>query len=81
MWCVMVRDPELDGPRVAFAIGRTAGTAVQRNRARRRLRELLRTRDLSPGLYLWGLTRPAAAVTFEDLARSVPQVLATLDRP
>lgn len=77
----MVRDPELDGPRVAFAIGRTAGTAVQRNRARRRLREILRTGDLAPGLYLWGLTRPAGSVTFDDLATAVPQVLAASDRP
>ena len=31
-----------DHPRVGFAIPRSAGTAVERNRARRRLRELAR---------------------------------------
>lgn len=78
----MVADSSLDAPLVAFAIGRTAGTAVERNRARRRLREILRrhTSDLIPGLYLWGLTRPAAAVTFEDLATAVPGALAKLVR-
>ena len=73
----MVRDPSLDGPRVAFAIGRSAGTAVQRNRARRRLREIIRSHApvMAPGLYLWGLTRPAATVSFADLSRAVPQIL------
>lgn len=78
----MVADPALDGPRVAFAIGRTAGTAVVRNRARRRLREILRHEadDVAPGLYLWGLTQPAAAVTYDDLTRSVRGVLTKLVR-
>ena len=79
----MVADPSLDGPRVAFAIGRTAGTAVQRNRARRRLREVLRAHagELRAGLYLWGLTRPAVGVTFDDLSTAVPTIIAKLDRP
>lgn len=74
----MVADPLLDESRVAFAIGRTAGTAVQRNRARRRLREVLRQHasDMRSGLYLWGLTRPAASVTYEDVAAAVPAILA-----
>ena len=49
-------------PRVAFAIGRSAGTAVRRNRARRQLRELFaaaaRDSDLvRPGDYLIGVQR------------------------
>lgn len=78
----MVADPSLDAPQVAFAIGRTAGTAVARNRARRRLREILRTHACTvvPGLYLWGLTKPAATVTYEELATAVPGVLAKLSR-
>ena len=35
-------DGHLDGPAVAFAIGRRFGPAVARNRARRRLREAFR---------------------------------------
>lgn len=78
----MVADPSMDGPRVAFAIGRTAGKAVHRNRARRRLREVLREHasDMRSGLYLWGLTRPAAAVTYEDLSVAVPAIMAKVDR-
>lgn len=72
----MVLDPQLDGPRVAFAIGRNAGNAVERNRARRRCREALRQRTFPAGLYLIGLTRPAGTVTFEHLNRSVDGLLA-----
>jgi ribonuclease P protein component len=78
----MVADPSLDEPRMAFAIGRTAGTAVKRNRARRRLREVLRQHEseMGPGLYLWGLTRPAGSVTFEELSAAVPVIMAKLSR-
>lgn len=67
----MVVDPSLDGPRVAFAIGRQSGIAVDRNRARRRCREALRGVTLPPGLYLFGLTRPAHDVSFARLRTSV----------
>ena len=72
VWCVMVSDPSLDGPQVAFAIGRTAGTAVKRNRVRRQLREVLRKQspDLGPGLYLVGLTRPGRYFVLGCLAIS-----------
>jgi ribonuclease P protein component len=77
VWCVMVSDPSLDGPQVAFAIGRTAGTAVKRNRVRRQLREVLRkhSSDLGPGLYLMGLTRPAADISYVDVSQSVTGLL------
>ena len=77
VWCVMVSDPSLRGPQVAFAIGRTAGTAVKRNRVRRQLREVLRKHspDLSPGLYLLGLTRPAADISYVDVSQSVVGLL------
>jgi len=39
-------------PRVAFAVGRRVGSAVSRNRLRRRLRELARRTDLAPGAWL-----------------------------
>ena len=73
----MVSDPSLDGPQVAFAIGRTAGTAVKRNRVRRQLREVLRrhSHDLRPGLYLVGLTRPAVDISYSDVLQSVTGLL------
>ena len=73
----MVSDPSLDGPQVAFAIGRTAGTAVKRNRVRRQLREVLRRHspDLRPGLYLVVLTRPAVDISYGDVLQSVTGLL------
>ena len=73
----MVSDPSLDGPQVAFAIGRTAGTAVKRNRVRRQLREVLRRHspDLRHGLYLVGLTRPAVDISYGDVLQSVTGLL------
>lgn len=71
VWCVMLADASLGEAFVAFAIGRTAGSAVHRNRARRRLREILRGLDLAPGLYLFGLTGDARSTSFADLDRAV----------
>ncbi len=71
LWCTMLLDPALDGPRVAFAIGRQSGIAVERNRARRRCHEVLRTAAFPPGLYLIGLTRPAHEVSFSHIRTSV----------
>jgi len=67
----MLVDSSLEFAHVAFAIGRTAGPAVERNRVRRRLREILRTVDLSPGLYLFGLAAPARETTFDALRHAV----------
>ena len=48
-------------PRVAFSIGRAHGTAVQRNLARRRLKELLRQLSannmIPPGALMVGIIR------------------------
>jgi ribonuclease P protein component len=74
----MVVDPSLDGPRVAFAIGRQSGIAVERNRARRRCREALRSTTLPPGLYMFGLTRPAHEVSFARLRTSVADLQARI---
>ena len=76
LWCTMLLDPSLDGPRVAFAIGRTAGNAVERNRARRRCREAFRDRDFPAGLYLIGLTRPASSATFTQVTQDLDGILA-----
>ena len=60
-------------PHVAYAIGRSVGGAVVRNRVRRRLRALIADRArrpaLRPGLYLVGATPAAAAESSTDLAR------------
>lgn len=69
-------------PRVAYAIGRAHGTAVTRNRARRRLRAALAPLEGTPalpgGAYLIGLRRPLDERTFAqveaDLERCLSQV-------
>ncbi len=64
-------DSALPLPQVAFAIGRPVGSAVARNRVRRRLRSLLAEADLPNGLYLVGATPAVAGVPFTSLARNV----------
>jgi ribonuclease P protein component len=50
-------------PRVGFVVGRTVGSAVQRNRVKRRLRHLLRDRmaSLPPGARVVVRALPGAA--------------------
>jgi len=52
---------------VAFAIGRAVGSAVVRNRLRRRLRMLISAEQLPPGRYLIGARPPVTKRTFEEL--------------
>jgi ribonuclease P protein component len=65
-----------DGIRVAYSIGRRVGTAVMRNRVRRRLRAGMRELDrerggLGPGAYLV-LVHPGAGTTpYAELKRSL----------
>ncbi|WP_428122685.1 ribonuclease P protein component [Candidatus Poriferisodalis sp.] len=68
LWISFAPDPELDRPRVAFAIGRRQGTAVARNRVRRRLREILREHSsaLVRGRYLIGTRQPASTVSYRQ---------------
>jgi ribonuclease P protein component len=77
LWCSFVLDPDLFPPQVAFAIGRAVGSAVSRNRLRRRLRAVLAACDVPPGLYLIGARSPACEQTFDELQRAV---LAMLDK-
>jgi ribonuclease P protein component len=67
LWCSFVPDSDVVPPQVAFAIGRASGSAVRRNRLRRRLREILRAGDLPAGLWLIGTTGPADEHTFAAL--------------
>jgi ribonuclease P protein component len=56
LWMSLLADPTALPPRVAFAVGRSVGTAPVRNRVRRRLRALARSHasELAPGWYLIG---------------------------
>lgn len=64
-----------DSVRVAFAVGKPVGTAVVRNRVRRRLREAVRVEAragrLAPGDYLVRAGPEAAASSFAELAEHV----------
>lgn len=64
-------DDRRGAPALAFSIPRRVGTAVVRNRTRRRLREIFRQleRDdeLRPGDYLVIVEPGAATLTFADL--------------
>jgi ribonuclease P protein component len=57
--CFLIRwrKNELKSPRVAFAFSRTAGSAVLRNRFKRRLRALIQTKPACCGLDMVFLTK------------------------
>ena len=80
LWCSFVLDPDLVSPQVAFAIGRAVGSAVRRNRLRRRLRVILASCDLPPGLYLIGARVPACEHTFAELQRLVSTIALKVQR-
>jgi ribonuclease P protein component len=80
LWCSFVLDPELGPPQVAFAIGRTVGSAVSRNRLRRRLRSVLAHCDLPSGVYLIGARAPACELTFSDIERTTAALLVKVRR-
>jgi len=64
-------------PRVAFSISRKVGSAVERNRLRRRLRAILRdlAPPLRPGAYLIGVAPPATQLPFGELRTTVMQAI------
>ena len=72
--------PGDDPPRVAYAIGRTVGNAVTRNRLRRRLRSVVAevATELRPGTYLIGADPSAATLDHGDLRRTLCTVLSKL---
>lgn len=59
--------PGPDGPAVAYAIGKPVGTAVVRNRLRRRLRALVVELAPPTGTYLVAATPSATSLTFAEL--------------
>ena len=80
LWCTFLNDPAAQPLRVAFAVGRSVGSATRRNRLRRRLRAIVAA--LVPGVGLrcgWLLigAKPAASKhTFDALRNEVAILLA-----
>jgi ribonuclease P protein component len=74
----MLTDSSLSQAHVGYAIGRSVGGAVLRNKIRRQLREILATREsaLAPGWYLIGVQPHAAKRTFAQLGAAVDDLLA-----
>ena len=66
----------LDSSRYGFSVGRRVGNAVIRNRVKRRLREVLRSKPLAPGWDIVFVVRTSAAQsTYANLESSVTSVL------
>jgi ribonuclease P protein component len=70
-WCTHLLDPSALTPRVAFAINRSVGNAVTRNRLRRRARAVLAELDLPAGYYLIGCRPEANKLTFDSIASTL----------
>ena len=83
LWCSHLHDPSIRPARVAFAIGRAHGSAVDRNRLRRRLRAVLRQQaaigSLESGWYLMGIERSMSEhvlrITGSELTERVADLL------
>jgi ribonuclease P protein component len=68
-------------PQVAYTIGRRVGSAVVRNRVRRRLRTLIRESAprLRPGSYLIGVSPGATLLSYDDLREALVKVLKQIE--
>ena len=74
------RRNDLEQTRYGLSTGRRIGGAVERNRVRRRLREVLRTLGprTAPGWDILVVARPASgAASFADLAAATERLLRT----
>jgi ribonuclease P protein component len=78
----VITDPLATPPRVAFAVGRSVGSAPLRNRVRRRLRALVRDHadELAPGWYLVGADASFAHSPFAEAEAQFGALLAALPR-
>jgi ribonuclease P protein component len=79
LWCTFLDDPAAVPLRVAFAIGRSMGSAVRRNRLRRRLRAAVpgvaAELQLERGWLLIGANPTASKHTFESLRGELTALL------
>jgi ribonuclease P protein component len=75
-----VPDPLSDEVRVAYAIPRTVGTAVVRNRLRRRLRAACAELAPPSGAYLVSVSTGAAACTYAELRADLGAAFTALAR-
>ncbi|MFM2183371.1 MAG: hypothetical protein RJB61_1665 [Actinomycetota bacterium] len=81
LWCTALLDPPgtTSPPRVAFSVGRALGTAVVRNRVRRRLRAAVQSVSaagrMPAGDYLIGARPEAATQSFADLSADLARVI------
>jgi ribonuclease P protein component len=66
-----------DVRRVAFAVPRKVGTAVERNRFRRRLRAVVveMTASIPAGTYLVGIDQGVRGVPFQELREKVIEAM------
>lgn len=76
VWVRFVDDGEVP-PRVGFAVTRSIGTAVVRNRIRRRLRALLDASAIPAGTWLIGVTPRAVSAGHHELGEALSGALAT----
>lgn len=72
----------LDHDRFGIATGRRVGSAVARNRVRRRIKEILRHEPVRPGERTWDIlivVRPAsAAASFRELSDALGRLLGAI---
>ncbi|MGO9341420.1 MAG: ribonuclease P protein component [Acidimicrobiales bacterium] len=76
---VVYLDDDGDRARVAYAVGRRAGGAVERNRLRRRLRAVIREIEtdtgLRPGAYLVAPGQSTAGLEHDELSRTLREAM------
>ncbi|WP_419851522.1 ribonuclease P protein component [Candidatus Poriferisocius sp.] len=86
LWVRFLADSSARAAHVAFALPRQTGSAVIRNKIRRRLRAAVRSLDrespggLPAGLYLVGTRRGSRQCSYADLRVSLATCVAKLER-
>jgi ribonuclease P protein component len=79
LWCTFLNDPAAVPLRVAFAVGRSVGSAPRRNRLRRQLRAIVASIaqeiGLDHGWLLVGTTPAASKHTFVTLRSEATALL------